>query len=99
MPDAAPLTRKDKAFSSLKHFGGIFLYLWALLSIPALHKSLILSESGIHYRQGFAIVNALMLAKIIFVAAAPAWHRDDNTAPVLFFAPILRLPGALHSDW
>lgn len=68
MSDAAPLTRKGKAVSSLKRFGVIFLYLWGLLAISALHKSLILSETGIHYRQGFAVVNALVLAKIMFVA-------------------------------
>jgi hypothetical protein len=68
MPDAAPLTRRDKAISSLKRFGVIFLYFWGLLAISALHKSLVLAESGISYRQSFAVVNALVLAKVLFVA-------------------------------
>lgn len=68
MSDAVPLTRKDKALSGLKRFATIFLYFWGLLAVSALHKSLILAESGIHYRQGFAVVNALVLAKILFVA-------------------------------
>jgi len=68
MSDAAPLTRRDKAVSGLKRFGVIFLYFWGLLAISALHKSLVLAESGLSYRQSFAVVNALVLAKILFVA-------------------------------
>lgn len=68
MSDAASLSRRERAVSGLKRLGIIFLYFWGLLAVSALHKSLILSESGIHYRQGFAVVNALVLAKIVFVA-------------------------------
>ncbi|EIM29425.1 hypothetical protein [Microvirga lotononidis] len=68
MSDAAPLTRRQKAIGGLKRFGVIFLYFWGLLAISSLHKSLILEESGLPYRQSFAIVNALVLAKILFVA-------------------------------
>ncbi|WP_114947971.1 hypothetical protein [Microvirga calopogonii] len=68
MSDTAPLTRRQKTVSELKRFGIIFFYFWVLLAISSLHKSLILEESGLPYRQSFAIMNALVLAKILFVA-------------------------------
>jgi len=92
MPDAVPLTRKDKAVSGLKRFGVIFLYLWGLLAISALHKSLILSENGIPYRQGFAVVNALVLAKIMFVTEelkiGERYEREPLIYAMLFKAAV-----------
>src|SRR6185437_2890580 len=42
-------------------------YLWALLGLFALHKSIVLGEPSF-YHQGFAVINAFVLAKIIFIA-------------------------------
>jgi hypothetical protein len=84
MSDAEPKSRKEKALSGLKHFSVIFFYLWGLLAIFALHKSLVLSENGIQYRQGFAIVNALMLAKIIFIAEEFRVGERYEQEPLVF---------------
>jgi hypothetical protein len=87
-----PLTRTEKALSGLKRFGVIFAYLWGLLAIFSLHKSLVLSESGIQYRQSFAIVNALMLAKIIFLAeemkVGERYEREPLVYAMIFKAAI-----------
>ncbi|WP_262265770.1 hypothetical protein [Microvirga yunnanensis] len=92
MSDAVPFTRRDKAISGLKRFGVIFLYLWGLLAISALHKSLVLAESGIPYRQGFAVVNALVLAKILFVAeelkVGERYEREPLVYAMLFKAAV-----------
>jgi hypothetical protein len=78
-------SRGEKAVSGLKRFGAIFLYLWVLLAIGALHKSLILSEVGIiHYRQGLAVLNALVLAKIMFVAEELKVGEHYNRQPLIY---------------
>jgi hypothetical protein len=87
-----PLTRAKKALSGLKRFGVIFVYLWGLLAIFSLHKSLVLSERGIQYRQSFAIVNALVLAKIIFLAeemkVGERYEREPLVYAMIFKAAI-----------
>ncbi len=45
------------------------LYLWVLFVVLNLHRIIILQQNGIDYQeQGFAIVNALVLAKFMLVA-------------------------------
>ena len=56
---------KERAVNEAKRFVIIFLYLWVLFSLFALHKSIILNEPSLILGQGFAIVNALVLAKIM----------------------------------
>src|SRR5512146_421768 len=85
MSETVSHSRRKKAVSSLKRFGVIFFYLWGLLAIGALHNSLILSEIGIfHYRQGLAVVNALVLAKIMFVAEELKVGEHYNRQPLIY---------------
>ena len=58
---------KERVIPEAKKLLWIVAYLWVLLSLFALHKSIILGEPSF-YHQGFAIINAFVLAKIIFVA-------------------------------
>ncbi len=60
---------KEKALRELRRFLVMFLYLWLLFAISDLHRTLILAESHVNYQaQGFAAVNALMLAKVMLLA-------------------------------
>jgi hypothetical protein len=63
---------KEKAISEAKKFVVIVGYLWVLFVLVELHKLTILrglnSTSG--YRFGFALINALILGKIILIAEA-----------------------------
>lgn len=44
------------------------LYLWLLFALFSLHESVVLAQHDIDYReQGFAVINALMLAKVMLV--------------------------------
>jgi hypothetical protein len=62
---------KEKAIIEARRLFWIFAYLWILLSLFALHKAMILSEQDLFYHQGFAVINALVLAKIMFVVLMP----------------------------
>ena len=55
----------------MKIYIAITLYLWVVLALFALYKRALLNENGIDYwRQGYAIVNALILGKVLL-----SWHN------------------------
>ncbi len=70
--DTSHQTLKQKAYHELKEFFGIALYLWVILALFQLYRSLLLSEEHISVvaHQGFAIINALALAKVLLIAKA-----------------------------
>ncbi len=70
------LRLKTGAIDETRKLFGIFIYLWVLLSLFSLHKALILNDERLLYHQGFAIINALALAKVILVAEI--FHVGDN---------------------
>ena len=60
---------KKRLLEEAKKFLVITLYLWAMFALFSLHKTVVLAQSHIDYQaQGFAIVNALILAKVVLVA-------------------------------
>ena len=62
------LRLKTGAIDESRKLFGIFIYLWVLLSLFSLHKALVLNDESLIYHQGFAIINALALAKVVLVA-------------------------------
>ena len=67
-PDERRLTLKEKATFQLKEFLGIFFYIWILSAAVAVHESIILGKGHLNYQaQGFAIINALILAKTLLI--------------------------------
>lgn len=67
MKDEHP-NAKQRVFSESKKLFWTTLYLWILLSLFVIHKSVVLKEQNIFFHQGFALINALALAKVILVA-------------------------------
>ncbi len=62
---------KERAIDELKAYAIITLYLWVLFVLFASYKRLLMHENGISaWNQGFAIVNALVFAKVILIAEA-----------------------------
>jgi hypothetical protein len=52
-----------------RRLAGIFLYLWVVLTLFALHESIVLAKHEIDYRgYGMAVINAWVLAKVMLVA-------------------------------
>lgn len=70
--DTSHRTLKQKAYHELKEFFGIALYLWVILALFQLYRSLLLAEEHISVvaHQGFAVINALALAKVLLIAKA-----------------------------
>src|SRR5580693_508267 len=65
---------KTKAISEAKNFAAIVVYLWLLLVLLQLHRLTIFREQNLagrfHYEYGFALINALVLGKIILIGEA-----------------------------
>jgi hypothetical protein len=58
---------KTGAIDETKKLFGIFIYLWVLLSLFSFHKALVLNEEYLLYDQWFALINALVLAKVVLI--------------------------------
>jgi RND family efflux transporter MFP subunit len=78
---------KTRAIDEARKLFWIFLYLFVLLSLFAFYKALILNEQTLIYHQGFALLNALALAKVMLLGEY--LHVGDNlkNKPLIF--PIL----------
>lgn len=62
---------KSRGLKELGHFAVITLYLWVLFALFSSYKRMILHEHGINaVEQSFAIINALIFAKVILIAQA-----------------------------
>ena len=67
-PNERKLTLKEKAAFQLKEFLVMFFYIWVLSALLAMHETIILAQDHLNYpAQGFAIINALILAKIMLI--------------------------------
>lgn len=70
--EASHRTLKQKAYHELKEFLGIAFYLWVILALFQLYRSLLLSEEHVTVvaHQWFAVINALALGKVLLIAKA-----------------------------
>ena len=60
---------KERLLHEAKRLAGIFLYLWVLLGLFAIHESIVLAKHNIPYRPfGVALINAWILAKVMLIA-------------------------------
>jgi hypothetical protein len=87
---------KAKAAEEARKFVVLFLYLWVLFGVFVLNQGIVLREQGIGFTaQGFAIINALVLAKVmlLFEAFDPGrWlRRRPLIYPILYEALLLTL--------
>jgi hypothetical protein len=86
VPDAAGQSRtvKDRLAHETIRLLLIFVYLWVQFGLFALHESIILGKMGrVYHFQGFAVINALVLAKVMLVAEdlnVGAWIRRRPVA-------------------
>lgn len=59
---------KEKAFDEMKKYAALTAYLWVLFVLLGLYRRLLLKENGIDgWTQSYAIVNALVFAKVLLL--------------------------------
>jgi hypothetical protein len=79
---------QEKAVHEARSFVFIFLYLFILFALFTIHEAIILEQHHIDYRYaGFALVNALMLAKVMLVAEDLRLGQRFDDRPLIY--PVL----------
>jgi hypothetical protein len=77
----------DRVVEEFKRFAVMTLYLWVIISIFNLHQRIVLREQGISFfGQGFALVNALILAKVMLVAEDLKLGKRFHHLPPIYAA-------------
>ncbi|MCQ4189271.1 hypothetical protein [Methylocystis suflitae] len=87
MSEQAKKGFRDKVHEEARAFFPVFLYVWFLLAVLGVHKSIVLSQAHIVQHQGFAAAKALAFAKVLFVANKFGVWRVFDTMPLI--VPIL----------
>ena len=78
-------TLKQRVYQEFKEYLALSLYLWIFLGMFEVFKSVVLAEHSIDFAtHGFAIINALVLAKFMLLVKAlhPGKHVED--APLVY---------------
>ncbi|HKM88153.1 MAG TPA: hypothetical protein VJX48_06080 [Xanthobacteraceae bacterium] len=76
---------KERAKDQIKNFVLMFIYLWAVFGMLAVHESIVLSQHQINYRfHGLAFVNALIFAKVLLVAEDLHLGHRLNDKPLVY---------------
>jgi hypothetical protein len=74
---------KEKGVVEAKKLLWIFAYLWVLFGLFALHKSIVIGDPSF-YHQGFAVINALVMAKVIFFAEEFHVAEELTDRPLIY---------------
>jgi hypothetical protein len=76
-------TLKERARDETKTFLLMFIYLWLIFGMFALHESVVLEKQGVDYQShGFAFINALVLGKVMLLAEGlHLGRRFETKAP------------------
>jgi len=78
-------TLKQIAYQQLKELAAIALYLWVVFGLLVMFKSVILAEQHIPFAyHGFAIINALALAKVMLTAKDLHLGERFDEAPLIY---------------
>jgi len=76
---------KEKAKDQIRNFTVMFLYLWIVFGMLAIHESIILSEHQLSFQShGLAVVNALIFAKVMLVAEDLHLGNRFNDKPLIY---------------
>jgi hypothetical protein len=82
---ASGLTLKQKAMNEFREFMIISIYLFVVLGLLELHKSVILRQEHIDFTYtGIALINALALGKVILIAGHFHFGERYNERPLIY---------------
>ena len=83
--DSRGRTLLGKIVVEMKKFLGMAVYLWVMFGLMALHASVVLAERQMSYRfYGFAIINSLILAKVMLVAEDLRLGENLKDRPLVY---------------
>lgn len=78
-------TLKERAIDEVKKFAGIVIYLWAVFTVLLVHEWVVLSQHQIGFKfYGLAIINAVLLGKIMLIAENFRFAEHLNRKPLIY---------------
>ncbi len=78
----------DRLLHEAARFGLMFVYLWLVFGLFVLFERIIQGQMGLGYQiQGFALINALVLAKVMLIAENLKLDRGMRAQPIAVAAP------------
>ena len=82
---------KQKAVHELREYLVMSFYLFVVFSLFVIYKSVILAEHHIDFAlHGFALINALALAKVMLVAQELHLGDQFKDAPLIYYPTLLK---------
>lgn len=76
---------KQRVYQEFKNFLILAFYLWIVFGLLELHRAMILSEQHIDFAfHGFALINALALAKVMLLARHLHLGDQLNERPLIY---------------
>ena len=76
---------KQRVYHAMKDFLVVTVYLWVIFGLFALYKSVILAEDHIPFAaKGFALINALVLAKVVVIAREFRFCEGFDDSPLIY---------------
>jgi hypothetical protein len=84
-PPTGKPSLKARLYDELRKFLMIFSYLWLVFSVFLVHEWVVLASNNISFRfYGLAVVNALILSKIMLIAEAFKFADRLNDKPLMY---------------
>ena len=84
-PNGHKPTLKERAVHQLREFLVMFIYLWALFALLVINQSIVLAREAQDYQaHGFAILNALILAKVLLIGEDLRLGERFRDRPLLY---------------
>ena len=76
---------RERVVEEFKRFVVIFLYLWLVFGLLSIHKSMVLTQQHLDYAEHtFAIINALVFAKVLLVGEQLHIGRRFENRPLIY---------------
>lgn len=76
---------KERGIEEMQRFLLMFVYLWVVFGLFVLNENLILKERNISFAaQGFALINAAIMAKVMLIAEALKVGRRFDHLPLIY---------------
>jgi hypothetical protein len=76
---------KERGIDEFRRFLLMFVYLWVVFGLFVLNESLVLSERHIVFTaQGFAVINAAIMAKVMLIAENLKLGRRFDHLPLIY---------------
>ena len=76
---------KERGLDEIRRFLLMFVYLWVVFGLFVLNESVVLGERHISFTsQGFALINAAIMAKVMLIAEDLKLGRELDNRPLIY---------------